>query len=174
MQPKAPYATEFIDHPGTDLRVWLWQTWQHQVSGILIWETVYWSSPTIYGNELQNPYEDAASWSDMGTGPKTFRYNWGNGDGRFLYPPRSCFATGRSSPVVEAPNGTMRLEILRDGIEDYEYFAMLSRLDPKNPLLKVPESVSESLTRFTIRPEPIKEHRRRLAKEIERLGGLKR
>jgi hypothetical protein len=174
MQPKAPYATEFIDHPGTDLRVWLWQTWQHQVSGILIWETVYWSSPTIYGNELQNPYEDAASWSDMGTGPKTFRYNWGNGDGRLLYPPRSCFATGRSSPVVEAPNGTMRLEILRDGIEDYEYFAMLSRLDPKNPLLKVPESVSESLTRFTIRPEPIKKHRRRLAKEIERLGGLKR
>ena len=174
MQPKAPYATEFIDHPGTDLRVWLWQTWQHRVSGILIWETVYWSSPTIYGNELQNPYEDAASWSDMGTGPKTFRYNWGNGDGRFLYPPRSCFATDRNGPVVEAPNGTMRLEILRDGIEDYEYFAMLSRLDPKNPLLKVPESVSESLTRFTIRPEPIKEHRRRLAKEIERLGGLKR
>lgn len=133
MQPKAPYATEFIDHPGTDLRVWLWQTWQHRVSGILIWETVYWSSPTIYGDKLQNPYEDAASWSDMGIGPKTFRYNWGNGDGRFLYPPRNCFgadgAVSASRPVLEAPNGTMRLEILRDGIEDYEYFAILSRLD---------------------------------------------
>lgn len=171
MQPKAPYATEFIDHPGTDLRVWLWQTWQNRISGILIWETVYWSSPTIYGDRLQNPYEDAASWSDMGTGPKTFRYNWGNGDGRFLYPPRSCFTPAREKGVVEPPNGTMRLEILRDGIEDYEYFAMLSRLDPHNPLLKVPAGVSASLTDFTVRPEPIKIHRRRVAKEIERLKG---
>ena len=175
MQPKAPYATEFIDHPGTDLRVWLWQTWQHRVSGILIWETVYWSSPTIYGDRLQNPYEDAASWSDMGTGPKTFRHNWGNGDGRFLYPPRSCFANGDARrPVLEEPNGTIRLEILRDGIEDYEYFAILSRLDPENALLKVPPEVSSSLKDFTKRPEPIKAHRRRLAKEIERLEALKK
>ena len=172
MQPKAPYATEFIDHPGTDLRVWLWQTWQHKVSGILIWETVYWSSPTIYGDKLQNPYEDAASWSDMGTGPKTFRYNWGNGDGRFFYPPRKCFDPERKEPVLDAPNGTMRLEILRDGIEDYEYFAILSRLDPENAFLKVPVDVSKTLMNFTVRPEPIKVHRRKLAKEIERLGEL--
>lgn len=177
MQPKAPYATEFIDHPGADLRVWLWQTWQHKVSGILIWETVYWTSPTVYRAVSQNPYEDAASWSDMGTGPKTFRYNWGNGDGRFLYPPRACFGTerlSRGNPVIEPPNGTMRLEILRDGIEDYEYFAMLAKLDPNNPLLTVPEEVSSTLTEFTARPEPIKAHRRKVAKEIERLKGLKK
>lgn len=174
MQPKAPYATEFIDHPGTDLRVWLWQTWHHKVGGILIWETVYWSSPTIYGDKLQNPYEDAASWSDMGTGPKTFRYNWGNGDGRFFYPPRKCFESGRETAVLDPPNGTMRLEILRDGIEDYEYFAILSRLDPENALLKVPVDVSKTLKHFTVRPEPIKAHRRKLAKEIERMGGLKK
>ena len=169
MQPKAPYATLFIDHPGTDLRVWLWQTWQRRVTGILIWETVYWSSPTIYRGMLQNPYEDAASWSDMGTGPKSFRYNWGNGDGRFLYPPRACFRAEDEKPVMEPPNGSMRLEILRDGIEDYEYFTMLERLDPGNALLTVPQDVSKSLKSFTFRPEPIKAHRRRVAKEIERL-----
>lgn len=177
MQPKAPYATEFIDHPGSDLRVWLWQTWQHKVTGILIWETVYWTSRTVYGDERQNPYEDAACWSEMGTGPKTFRYNWGNGDGRFLYPPRACFGPERISqgkPVIEPPNGTMRLEILRDGIEDYEYFTILSRLDPRNPLLEVPDDVSSSLTEFTIRSEPIKTHRRKIAKEIERLKGIGR
>ena len=178
MQPKAPYATEFIDHPGTDLRVWLWQTWQHRVTGILIWETVYWSSPTIYGEKLQNPYEDAASWSDMGTGPKTFRYNWGNGDGRFLYPPRACFGADgvacTSRSVLKEPNGTIRLEILRDGIEDYEYFTILSQLDSANGLLKVPEDVSASLTEFTVDSKPIKAHRRKLAKEIERLKGLKK
>ncbi|MCJ7675881.1 MAG: DUF6067 family protein, partial [Sedimentisphaerales bacterium] len=29
--PKAPYCTLFIDHPGTELRVWLWQTWQRKI-----------------------------------------------------------------------------------------------------------------------------------------------
>ena len=174
MQPKAPYATEFIDHPGTDLRVWLWQTWKEGVSGILIWNTVYWTSDTIYPDVRQNPYEDAASWARMGPpGPKAFRYNWGNGEGRFLYPPRACF-DGGTSAVLAPPNGSMRLEILRDGIEDYEYFAILSRLDPKNPLLAVPAEVAESLTRFTTSPEPIKAHRHRLAKEIARLKGDRR
>ena len=78
MQPRAPYATLFIDHPGTDLRVWLWQTWKARVSGILVWETVYWTSKSAYPDSRQNPYEDAASWAD------SIRYNWGNGDGRFL------------------------------------------------------------------------------------------
>ena len=35
--PKAPYAAEFIDRPGTDLRVWLWQAWMRKVTGVLIW-----------------------------------------------------------------------------------------------------------------------------------------
>jgi len=35
--PKAPYCTLFIDHPATELRVWLWQTWQRGIRGILVW-----------------------------------------------------------------------------------------------------------------------------------------
>ena len=164
MYPKAPYATEFIDHPGTDLRVWLWQTWQERIRGILVWETVYWTSRAVYPLSRQNPYEDAATWAD------SMRYNWGNGDGRFLYPPRACFDKG-DGPILEPPNGSMRLEILRDGIEDYEYFAILSRLDPGNALLEVPADISKSQTEFTRRPAPIKAHRLKLAREIERLSG---
>ena len=108
------------------------------VRGANVWETVYWTSKSVYSDSRQNPYEDAASWA------ASMRYNWGNGDGRFLYPPRACFDE-RKEPVLQPPNGSMRLEILRDGIEDYEYFAILSRLDPKNPLLEVPAEVSESL-----------------------------
>ncbi len=46
--PKAPYCTLFIDHPGTEMRVWLWQTWQRQIAGILVWETNYWTSSAAY------------------------------------------------------------------------------------------------------------------------------
>jgi hypothetical protein len=51
---------------------------------------------------------------------------------------------------------------------------MLAKRDPTNPLLTVPEDVSSTLTEFTARPEPIKAHRRRLAKEIERLEAEKK
>ena len=46
--PKAPYVTEFIDHAGTELRLWPWQSWQYGVSGILIWATIYWTSPAAF------------------------------------------------------------------------------------------------------------------------------
>ena len=42
--PHAPYCTLFIDHPATDLRVWLWQTWQRNIVGVLVWESTYWTS----------------------------------------------------------------------------------------------------------------------------------
>ena len=170
--PKSPYATEFIDKVGTEMRVWLWQTWGEKVSGILIWETVYWAR----GNHSipQNPYLDPQCWYGSGAS-----LAWGNGDGRFLYPPPRCFGKDGSwlkdgPPVCDDPVETYRLEMLRDGIEDYEYFSLLSRLDPRNPLLVVPKSVYSSLVSFTIDPEPIKTHRRRLAKEIERLVKLKK
>ncbi|HEX2972413.1 MAG TPA: glycoside hydrolase domain-containing protein, partial [Tepidisphaeraceae bacterium] len=63
--PKAPYCTLFIDHPATELRVWLWQTWQRKINGILVWQTNYWTSPTAYpdAKHVQNPYEDPMSWT---------------------------------------------------------------------------------------------------------------
>ena len=81
------------------------------------------------------------------------------GDGRFFYPPRSG----------DEPVPTTRVALLRDGIEDYEYFVILQRLDPGNRLLKVPGKVYNSLTEFSSDPAPIEAHRLALAREIERL-----
>ena len=180
--PHAPYVTEFIDHPGTEMRLWLWQTWQERVGGILIWETVYWTSPAVYPDPArpQNPYLDPMCWtSGYDTAPGA-RLPWGNGDGRFLYPPLAA-ADGRpDKPVLDAPVDSYRLEMLRDGVEDYEYFVILKKLLAAKKaklsaaryagyekLLAVPEEVSASLTRFTHDPAPMERHRDRLAKAIE-------
>jgi hypothetical protein len=64
--------------------------------------------------------------------------------------------------------------MLRDGIEDYEYFAILRRLDPQNALLAVPPDVTASMTEFTRDPTPMQRHREKLAREIVRLGGKTR
>ena len=170
--PRAPYATEFIDHPGVELRTWLWQSWAENVKGVLVWVSNLWTSKSMYPdrNHPQNPYVDPQAWSPSAS-------PWGNGDGRFIYPPESVFedvasrASGlKPGPNFDKPVGSVRGEMLRDGIEDYEYLAILKRLDPANPLLTVPENVSKSLSDFSKSPVGIETHRIKLAHEIERLS----
>ena len=179
--PHAPYAGEFIDHPGSDLRAWLWQTWGEGATGILIWHTVLWNSKSVYPDPKrpQNPYLDAMSWRST----KGARLGFGNGEGRFIYPPETCFVRNASGEltnelqaqkvIFDAPVGCMRLDMIRDGIEDYEYFVRLKKLDPNNALLKVPLDVYSALDNYTKVPTPMEEHRLKMAREIERLIKLR-
>ena len=181
--PKAPYAGLFIDHPGTELRVWLWQTWQRGIKGILVWDTNYWTSPAAYPGGLQNPYLDPMGWvSGYGT-PAGTRQPWGNGDGRFIYPPEAAAGGASDGPVLQGPVDSIRWEMLRDGLEDYEYLALLSRrlaersdLDPARrqayaALLEVPPEISHQMTSFTVDPAPLEARRLAIAAAIEALSG---
>jgi hypothetical protein len=185
--PKAPYCTLFIDHPATELRVWHWQTWQRQVVGTLVWQSNYWTSGTAFPDQPQNPYEDPMGYvSGYGT-PRGTRQYWGNGDGRFLYPPLAAAVPGKSgtSPVIAPPVSSIRWEMLREGVEDYEYLVRLRELleqkgnklaaDQRQhyqQLLTVPEAITRDLTRFTTDPAPIYRQRRAVAEAIETLSGL--
>ena len=78
---------------------------------------------------------------------------------------------------------SLRWEILREGMEDYEYFWLLSNLissvsakkgkseliEKAKVLLVIPENVTGSLTNFAKSPEPIFEHRAKIADMIEQL-----
>lgn len=182
--PKAPYCTLFIDHPATEMRVWLWQTWQRGIDGILVWQTNYWTSDTAYPDpdRPQNPYADPMGWVSGYSTPSGARRPWGNGDGRFLYPPEAAADARPGAPVLDGPVDSIRWEMLRDGIEDYEYFVILKRLlaerghrlpapdrEQLESLLNVPEAVTQSMTVFTDRPDPLEAHRLALARAIERL-----
>ena len=181
--PKAPYATLFIDHPGIEMRVWLWQSWQRQVEGILIWASNYWTSPCAYPDSLQNPYLDPMSWVSGYDTPAGAKIPWGNGDGRLLYPPEAAQDGSQPQTVLDPPVASFRLEMLRDGIDDYEYFVMLkklleekgSTLDPSTralyqKLLEVPAEVTSDMTLFAANPAALKRHRIKLAEAIERLN----
>jgi hypothetical protein len=181
--PKAPYVTEFIDHPGTELRLWPWQSWQFSVSGILIWNAAYWTSPLAYpGPTPQDPWTDPMSYVSGGAFAPGFVGVWGNGDGRFLYPPRASAETN-AGPRLDGPVNSVRWENLRDGMEDYEYLWLLqqeversgtvgansSLLSEARRLLTVPPEVSRDLTHFTTDPRPMLSHRDRIARMIEQL-----
>ncbi len=183
--PKAPYCTLFIDHPGTEMRIWLWQTWQRRIAGILVWQTNYWTSSAAYPDEPQNPYEDPMGWRSGYSTPAGEKRPWGNGDGRFIYPPLAAADANPNGPVLEGPVDSIRWEMLRDGIEDYEYFVILRRLveakgdrlsdaqrSKYTALLEVPAEVTKDMTTFTTDPAPIEEHRDRIARAIAELGRL--
>ena len=180
--PKAPYPGLFTDHPGTDFRVWLWLTWKYRIQGILIWASNLWTTEKAYPNLPQNPYEDPMSWVSDDTAKVGEKVPWGNGDGRFIYPPEAAASGQQEETILDGPVDSIRWEILRDGIEDYEYMVMLERAlkNKENALskrkynyytdlLKVPESIAADLMTFTKDPAPIEAHRRRIARAIERL-----
>ncbi|MBP7934064.1 MAG: DUF4091 domain-containing protein [Phycisphaerae bacterium] len=181
--PRAPYCGLFIDHPATDLRVWLWQTWQHQVEGILIWSSTYWTSSAAFPDSLQNPYEDPMGYVSGYSTPKGTKLYWGNGDGRFLYPPLAA-AGGSDKAVLDGPVSSIRWEMLREGVEDVDYLHILkNRLDAQpagasseriaeaRRLLQVPREITASMTDYTFDSRPIYERRAMIAAMIERLGG---
>jgi hypothetical protein len=177
--PHAPYCTLFIDHPATDLRVWFWQTWQRKIVGNLVWESNYWTSR---GDLLQNPYEDPMSYT-AGTRPED-KVPWGNGDGRFLYPPLSVFdKNAGDAPNFDRPVSSIRLEMLREGIEDYEFLWLLrdliarrraelaeDRIKQYEQLLVVPDEITADATTYTKEPGPIRGRRAAIAEAIEQLS----
>ncbi|MFW5867879.1 MAG: glycoside hydrolase domain-containing protein, partial [Armatimonadota bacterium] len=169
--PKAPWAGLFTDHNAIDLRIWQWMSWKYDVSGSLVWATNYWYSPQRVREtgEYQNPWEDPMSYRSSGGGW------WGNGDGRFLYPP-DVDPNTEHEPILSGPIDSIRWEMLREGLEDYEYFAILSRLAKQSAnanwreLLTIPPEIVESPREFTRDPQPLYARRAAIAEAIERLG----
>lgn len=179
--PKAPFPGLFTDHPATDLRVWLWQTWKYDIEGVLVWATNLWTTSAAYPNSQQNPYEDTMSWISGYGVKRGEKKPWGNGDGRFVYPPEDCAVPTKGHTCLDGPVESIRWEMLRDGIEDYEYLAILERLVEERrtqcprkcrkaaKLLEVPDEITSSLKAYTKVPEPIEERRDRIARAIEAL-----
>lgn len=187
--PKAPYCTLFIDHPATELRVWHWQAWQRGVVGSLVWQSNYWTSNSAFPDSAQDPYEDPMGYVTGYSTPRGVKRFWGNGDGRFLYPPKSAAVPGKSggAPVIEPPVSSIRWEMLREGIEDYEYLYLLRSLATQKreqlseaqqaavaALLQVPESISLDMTNFTTDSSPIYARRQAVAEAIERLQRMEK
>jgi hypothetical protein len=116
--------------------------------------------------------------------PDGQRWPWGNGDGRFLYPPRAH--SNQSGPQLTGPINSLRWEMLRAGIEDYEYFHLLSTLaanrsnwndatklrDEIQAALQIPKSIIQDLTHYTRDARRLDRYRQRIAQLIEKVKAL--
>ncbi|MDO5554588.1 MAG: DUF4091 domain-containing protein [Planctomycetia bacterium] len=183
--PKAPFCTLFIDHAATELRVWHWQTFERHITGTLVWESLYWTSPSAFPKSAQNPYLDPMGY--VAGGPAGTKSYWGNGDGRFLYPPLAAAVPGRNDgkPILEEPVCSIRWEMIREGVEDYHLLLMLKELaeTQKETLTESQKErladvfnmtpITKSLTEFTLTPVPIYQQRQKIADLIMELQPAK-
>jgi hypothetical protein len=117
------------DYPLLNYRIPAWMAWLDRMKGILYWGGMaHWS-------DVDDP------WKEPGTYPSKDKRKRGdreivyNGEGTLLYPggPVGC--------VGPAPS--MRLKALRDGIEDYDYLALLDSLGRR--------AVAEAMVRSVVR-----------------------
>ncbi len=143
-----------IDQPVLAYRIPTWINKQYDISGLLYWTTSGWyndCSPWLvpgfvhYGQIAENHYEA--------------RYF--NGGGLLFYPGKEA---GFDGPVT-----TIRLKNIREGLEDYEYFALLDKMDEGAYVKEMVDAVSPEWWNYTDDPELLLEVRERLAEKIESL-----
>lgn len=129
-----------IDFPILSYRIAPWLNYRYGVTGLLYWSTVYWQSPK------RNP------WDDPG-----FRVRF-NGDGFLFYPGEDA--------GIEGPIASIRLKSLRDGMEDYEYFVLLSQRGGEETARDIVRQCVPTWGSWDSDPMRILERRKQLAAEI--------
>ncbi len=152
--PYKPYNF-FIENPGLAQRLLMGvQAWKYQTDGFLYYYLLWSKEAFLDGAPLTN-------WA-----PATY-FNT-NGDGNLMY-------TAAAGPVP-----SLRLKLIRDGIEDYWYFRLLAEavdavkqgapapdaawLENAEALLKVPETLARSLDEHTVDPQELQAARETIAR----------
>jgi hypothetical protein len=112
LDPEDPYANLLLHQAASQHRALFWQTWAKDVDGLLYWGLNFWS-----WYEFKWPAEVRHQTT------RVAREDWPApisipdhpGDGFSIYP----------GPTPGQPMSSIRLECMRDGEEDYEYFVLL-------------------------------------------------
>jgi Glycoside hydrolase 123, catalytic domain/Glycoside hydrolase 123 N-terminal domain len=153
-----PQPNYFIDAPAMDPVMVPWITWRYQMQGILYWDMKFWS-------QTPDP------WLSPVTYLSGFFCSDGyvlNGEGSLLYPGSEAEQyTGQRN--VDGPISSIRFELLREGIEDYEYLWLLKSLGDAPFADEAVRSMVVDVRAFSRNVEELFALRERMAHRIERL-----
>jgi hypothetical protein len=121
---KAPYANYFTQTDGVTHRVLFWQQKDCGVDGFLYNSVNFWYNGDPWENSLTNT-----------------KYPGVYGEAVLVYPGARL--------GIDGPVSSLRLEAMRDGIEDFEYLTMLEEKLGTSAAKKYISMVSESVTTYT-------------------------
>jgi hypothetical protein len=134
-----------IDASGAANRVMQWVAWKYRMEGEL-----YYSMNEAYR-------QDNDPWVNI-------RLFGGNGDGTLFYPGRPDRIGGRSDIPIES----IRLKLIREGMEDYEYLALLAKLDGRQSADQYAGQIVKAPYLWESRPEVFLKVRQNLGESLDR------
>jgi hypothetical protein len=134
-----------VDAPAISHRVMEWLTWKYRVGGEL-----YFNTDEAYGRGVD-------PWTDI-------RMHGGNGDGTLFYPGTPA----RIGGTTDIPIESVRLKLIREGLEDYEYFHLLSELGAGAYADARVERVVQRTYQWEHDPSVLETARREMGEELDR------
>ena len=144
-EPGKPYVNLYVDESGLDHRVLFWQ--QHLVgaTGFLYWCTTWWKF-------VDDPWTSMATVSDLS--PFVF------GDGSLLY--------NGNKVGIDGPCGSIRLETVRDGLEDAEMLLLADKYLGRDLVLNEVKKVCADLKNYTDSIDVFESVRRAIGDALEK------
>ena len=111
-----PQPNYYIDREAADLRMVPWITWRYGMAGFLYWNATFWE-------EVRDPWRDPITW-------KWFPCNSpAAGEGSLVYPGHLA-ARSSGQDNVDGPVASLRMAMLREGLEELELIRLLAQRDP--------------------------------------------
>jgi hypothetical protein len=138
-----------IDFPLLNYRVPAWMAWRDGMKGLLYWGGM------SYWRQTEDPWTVAPFYTGNGQPQQGAKGIVFQGEGSLVYPARPVGYDG----VVP----TIRLKVLRDSIEDYEYFAMLQRLGKTAEAQQIVRSLTETFFQWEKDPAAYERARDKVA-----------
>ncbi len=139
LSPTSGYMNRMVDYHLLPVRLLHWQNFRYDLPGYLHWGLNFWRGDPF--RNLEPPLSGETYLPP--------------GDTHIVYP-------GKYGPLA-----SIRLEAMRDGIEDYELLRMLAAKD-RRAAERICASVVRSMTDYTLDPAEFRKGRSRLLDELER------
>lgn len=128
--PREPFCNFFVNMAALQHRILFWQIYADPIiTGLMYWRATHWW-------EVEDPYRDIATVK--GIDKSLF------GDGSLFYPGAKF--------GIDGPVPSIRLECVRDGLEDHEMLVLVEKKLGREPVEKFAKEISKDLTKYTRDP----------------------
>ena len=133
-----------IDDSPVRHRIMEWLTWKYNIGG------------ELYFNTNEAYFKKKDPWTDV-------HLFGGNGDGTLFYPGRPDVIGGTTHIPIES----LRLKLIREGLEDYEYLVMLEKLKGSKIVTGLLNSFIRSINDFDQDPQTLYAVRQQIGQQLD-------
>lgn len=137
------------DFPLCHYRVPTWIAWRHEMKGLL-----YWGGLSFWYH-VDDPWIDPATYQPGDRSRPIEKRRVYNGEGCLVYPARDVGFDG----IVPS----MRLKVLRDALEDFDYLAMLETRGLREKALEIVKPIGGDWHKWSVDPNAYRKARMQLA-----------